>query len=298
MSAERRAEAAGHILPVEEGFNIKRPLLTPRRFEAEKQTAFAPTGPSAVIDLDCSATLGTDWPATTPTMLASYVRLAGREPVTQPVRAAGVIVYVSAGEGETAWDGGTLAWSAGDLFCLPGGGTLTHAPKDDRAAVLYVVSDAPLLHFLAVEPTAHTRSPIEPVLYRADRLTAELEALRKKDMAPDAAGRAIFLTSRSMRAQATCFPDLTLTLNTVLPGERQTPHRHNAAALVYILEGGPVVSRIGNQDFPWDQDSVLLTPPMDVHSHHNGGEHWATALIVQDGGLHYHTRTMGFSVAN
>jgi gentisate 1,2-dioxygenase len=40
---------------------------------------------------------------------------------------------------------------------------------------------------------------------------------------------------------------------------------------------------------------VLITPPAHLHSHHNEGRERATFLIVQDGGLHYHTRTMGFS---
>ena len=39
----------------------------------------------------------------------------------------------------------------------------------------------------------------------------------------------------------------------------------------------------------------MITPPADAHSHHNDGDHLARFLIVQDGGLHYHTRTMGFS---
>jgi hypothetical protein len=35
-------------------------------------------------------------------------------------------------------------------------------------------------------------------------------------------------------------------------------------------------------------------PPGEPHSHHNGGDVQARFLIVQDGGLHYHARTMGF----
>ena len=42
---------------------------------------------------------------------------------------------------------------------------------------------------------------------------------------------------------------------------------------------------------------MLLTPPNAVHSHRNDGTHTSVALIVQDGGLHYHCRTMGFAFA-
>jgi hypothetical protein len=40
---------------------------------------------------------------------------------------------------------------------------------------------------------------------------------------------------------------------------------------------------------------VMITPPTRLHSHHNDGDELALFLIVQDGGLYYHCRTMGFS---
>ncbi len=39
----------------------------------------------------------------------------------------------------------------------------------------------------------------------------------------------------------------------------------------------------------------MITPPTELHSHHNEGRALALFLIVQDGGLYYHCRTMGFS---
>ena len=41
----------------------------------------------------------------------------------------------------------------------------------------------------------------------------------------------------------------------------------------------------------------MMTPPAESHSHHNVGDQLALFLIVQDGGLHDHARTMGFSSA-
>jgi hypothetical protein len=38
----------------------------------------------------------------------------------------------------------------------------------------------------------------------------------------------------------------------------------------------------------------VFTAERDL-AHHNDGDHLALFLIVQDGGFHYHTRTMGFS---
>jgi hypothetical protein len=44
----------------------------------------------------------------------------------------------------------------------------------------------------------------------------------------------------------------------------------------------------------WQPYVTMVTPPASVHSHHNTGPGVANWLIVQDGGLHYHCRTMGF----
>ena len=45
----------------------------------------------------------------------------------------------------------------------------------------------------------------------------------------------------------------------------------------------------------WIDNTMLVTPPGDMHEHFNSptGD-WALVLIVQDGGLYYHCRTMGF----
>ena len=42
---------------------------------------------------------------------------------------------------------------------------------------------------------------------------------------------------------------------------------------------------------PW---ATTVTPPTAVHSHHNEGTRQALFLIVQDGGIYNHARTMGF----
>ena len=42
---------------------------------------------------------------------------------------------------------------------------------------------------------------------------------------------------------------------------------------------------------PW---ATTITPPVSVHSHHNEGTAQAKFLIVQDGGIYYHARAMGF----
>lgn len=284
------------FVSVEDGFNIKRPMLKPRTFDAERNRALDPSGPSGFVLLDMRDVLLTPYPATTPLLLAKFLRLRAGEEIAAKLRASGEIYCVLRGRGSSEQAcGETIDWGAGDIFCLAGGAETSHRAMDE--AVLYSVTDEPLLAFSGVEPAALADSPVEAVHYPADIIERELQDLYRRSLAPDTPGRALFLTSRKMEAMRTCTSALTLTLNAVLPGERQAPHRHNAAALVFVIKGGPVRSSIGDRHLTWNYASVLLTPPNAIHSHENVGSETAVALIVQDGALHYHCRTMGFEFA-
>jgi gentisate 1,2-dioxygenase len=287
-------ESRARFISVEEGFNIKRPPPKPHAFDAERDRALDPATPSGIIELDMSATLLTPYAATTPLLLAKYIRVRDGQHIDAKFHASAEIYYVIQGTGLSSQNNGTtLGWNAGDLFCLPGGALTTHrATLGD--AVLYSVTDEPLLAFCGVAPLSPPDAPLEAVLYSAARMARELQALYSRSLGPATAGRALFLTSSKREASRTCTPALTMTLNAVLPGESQPAHRHNAAAIVFIMQGGSVSSTIGDQTFVWDQASVLLTPPNATHSHANAGRQSGVALIVQDGGLHYHCRTMGF----
>ena len=86
-------------------------------------------------------------------------------------------------------------------------------------------------------------------------------------------------------------------VNQVPPHDFQRPHRHNSAAVTLSIQGKTCYSLIGGKRVDWQENAVMVTPPGDVHSHHNDGNEQMTCLIVQDGGLYYHCRTMGFEFA-
>jgi hypothetical protein len=48
----------------------------------------------------------------------------------------------------------------------------------------------------------------------------------------------------------------------------------------------------------WAQWATAVTPATSVHSHHNAGSKMAMFLIVQDGGIYYFTRALGFEFAD
>jgi gentisate 1,2-dioxygenase len=91
-------------------------------------------------------------------------------------------------------------------------------------------------------------------------------------------------------------PTLTLSLNTLPAGEVQRAHRHNSAAITLVLNGERCHTRIDGEPMAWSLGMTLVTPPGALHSHHNEGAGTrARFLIVQDGALYYHCRTMGFA---
>ena len=207
------------------------------------------------------------------------------------------------GRGALERDSQALRWSEGDMLALPGGIASTWTAEDD--AVLWLATDEPALAFLGVRPEAADRAPIEATHYRAGDIARELRALYDRTMAPDTPGRALFMASARTERLGTCLPAMTLTLNAVRPGEAQRPHRHNAAALVLALREARCTSTIGGRTFPWTQHVTLLTPAGAAHDHRNAPkpdgavreEDIALSLIVQDGGLYYYGRTMGFTFA-
>ena len=66
-------------------------------------------------------------------------------------------------------------------------------------------------------------------------------------------------------------------------------------AVTLVVSGERCYSMIDGRRVDWQPWTVMITPPTEMHSHHNDGDTLARFLIVQDGGLHYHARTMGFS---
>jgi gentisate 1,2-dioxygenase len=290
-------------VPVEKGFNIQRPPIEPTAFIREMIRAFAEDATTGFIPLDLSETLGTAYAATTPFMLARYARIRKGETLACTLAASGEIWAVLRGKGRLTRGDEILAWCETEMLALPGG--IASIWQADEDSVLWVATDEPTLAFEGVRPEAAARAPIEPTHYRANDIARELHALYDRTMAPDAPGRALFMTSRRTEKLGTCLPSMTLTLNAVRPGEAQRPHRHNAAAIVLALREAKCASTIGGRRFPWTRHVTLLTPAGAEHDHRNGmaaegvvrDDDIALALIVQDGGLYYYGRTMGFAFA-
>jgi gentisate 1,2-dioxygenase len=277
-----------------DGFNIKRPRIPAHMFLAERDRALDPATPTGLIPLDLSGPLAIGFPATTPLILARYGRIRAGETLVTRLAASGEIHYVIAGEGETAGGGEALSWEAGDIFCLPGGNEVRHR-AGARDVLLWIVTNEPELAFERAQPPLPGQAPVPVVHYPADEIRRQLELVHQLPPEKTMTGKAVTFGSTQLDGDRTCLPSLTLAMNSLGPGESQRPHRHNAVAVTLIVRGERCHSTVDGARVDWQQHAVVITPPGDMHSHHNEGGEMALFLIVQDGGLHYHTRTMGFS---
>ncbi|MBI3455756.1 MAG: cupin domain-containing protein [Candidatus Rokubacteria bacterium] len=280
-----------------DGFNIKRPPIPPHVFRAERDRALSPTTPTGLIPLDLGARLELDGPATTPLILARYARIRAGETLETRLKASTELYYVITGTGQTVFgrDGAeAITWGSGDVFGLPGGGVVRHGagPSD---AILWVVTNEPQLAFERCEPPGPGQGPVEAVHYPAEEIRRRLYDVYRDPRGDRMPGKSVNFGNAALERTRTTTPSFTLAMNSLLPGEMQRAHRHNAVAVSLVVAGERCYSMIDGARADWEPNTVMITPPTLLHSHHNEGTELALFLIVQDGGLYYHCRTMGFS---
>jgi gentisate 1,2-dioxygenase len=302
-AAATPAQARARFFNSGNAFNLKLAAVPRARFDAARDAAMAGDAATGSYAMDQSAALGCGFPATTPLVLARYLRVNPGEALATGFAASGEVHYVIAGngetriEGETAAAGETMAWGPGDVMVLPGGGPVEHRATGPDAAILWTVTNEPALAFERLCPPAPGTAAIDPVHYPAAEIDRQVAVLQAMPMAADQAGVALIFSGERTADSRNAMPSLTLALNTLPPGEHQRAPRHNAAAITLCIEGEGCFSTIDGHRIDWSPFSTMVTPPGEVHSHHNGGPRGARFLIVQDGGWHYHARTMGFAFA-
>lgn len=260
---------------------------------------------TGIVPFDLSAEMGiTSGPATSPALLASFIRIAAGEQVTTAPVATSELYRVIAGTGVTTIGDHRLEWSAGDFFVLPAGCESTHTASAE--ATLYWVTDEPLLRYLGVAPI---EARFDITLFPASRVQAELDAIESSPRATDRNRLAVLLN--------TAPNDLTQTVTHVLwamygllpVGAVQRPHRHQSVALDLVGDCQPgcytLVGRSLDADgeiidpvrVDWEPDAAFVTPPGLWHAHHNESGSPAWIIPIQDAGLHTHLRSLDIRFA-
>ena len=274
-------------------FNVQLPPVPDMAFAEEPARALDPATPTGMILCDISDQLECPFPATSPLVLAGYARIRTGESLTTDPRASGVIAYVIQGDGTTRCGDEKIAWAPGDIMLFPGGAA-QHHEAGGSDAVLWVVSNEPQVAFEGLQPPAVGTAPTGVVHYKAADIAAQSDYLVANAEAGELPGYAIVLSSEENEASRNVLPTLTLAMNTLPGGTSQPPHRHNSVAVSLVVSGEDCYSMVDGKRKDWSPWATTITPPVSVHSHHNGGDSRAMILIVQDGGLYYHTRAMGF----
>jgi hypothetical protein len=292
------AQARGRFFNTGNAFNVQLPSVPDHLFTAEAVAALDSAASTGLIACDLSRQLACPFPATTPLVLARYARIRTGETLATEFAASGIICYVIQGSGSTsspACDAEQIVWNSGDLFILPGGPSYIHTASAD--AVIWMVTNEPQLAFEHLQPPAEGDAPTTIVHFTADEIARQIALLYAIGRSEEIAGSALVFSSAEQEAGRNILPTLTVAMNSLPGGKSQRPHIHNAVAVSLIIKGTQCYSMMDGRRKDWAQWATAITPPTAVHSHHNGGNEQAMFLIVQDGGIFYHARAMGFEFA-
>jgi gentisate 1,2-dioxygenase len=287
------AEGRARYFNTANAFNVILPPVPDMAFTDEPARALASQTPTGLIPCDISDQLQCPFPATSPFVLAYYARVKAGESLATDFATTGVVGYVIQGSGSVTCGDEQVDWAAGDTFVLPGG--LAHnytAASED--AVLWLVTNEPQLAFESLQAPAPGEAPTGVVHYPAAEIDHQIALIDEVGRDGTAAGSALIFSSDTNEASRNALPTLTVAMNSLPPGVTQRPHRHNSVAVSLVIRGNNCFSTIDGKRKDWSPWCTTITPPVSIHSHSNHGDEQAMFLIIQDGGLYYHGRTMGF----
>jgi gentisate 1,2-dioxygenase len=276
-------------------FKLKRAPIRQHVFLAERDRAMAPDAPTGWITLDIGEAIAIPSPATTPLMLARYAAIRPGETLTGEFAASGEFYFVIAGAGRVEKADEAFDFAPADIFALPGGGE-TRLTAGPDGAVLFQVTNEPELAFHGLAAPGPADAPTQAARYPMAEIQRQMDLARAAQAAdPDASGRALHLTSEKLDAQQAIHPTIKLAVNSLDAHSVQRPHRHNSVALTLPIQAEGVYSVIEGNRHDWHPYALMITPPAERHEHRNEGDDMMLSLVVQDGGLYFHCRTIGFS---
>ena len=202
------------------------------------------------------------------------------------------------GSGQTETEAGSIKWSEGDIFALPGVAAIHRADKD---AAFYMVNDSPLLAYLGVQKSENR---FRPTLYPAATVLAELEKAKNDPHAGKRSRVSVLLANKRFDQTMTITHTLWSMFGIVPPGTRQLPHRHQSVALDFVVDAKPgVYTLLGPELGPdgsilnpirvdWEKGAAFVTPAGYWHEHVNESGSDAFVMPIQDAGLHTYLRTL------
>jgi gentisate 1,2-dioxygenase len=257
----------------------------------------APTG---IIPLDLSVELGIkDGAATSPGLLASFIRIRAAEHVSTSPNATSQLYYVLDGRGFAAVNGRLVQWEKGDFLTLPAASRASFYADSDAA--LYWVHDEPLLRYLGAEAT---QPKFRATKFPRARAVAELAEIAGRPGANDKSRVSVLLANDAQEQTLTITHVLWAMFGLLPAGQQQRPHRHQSVALDLILDARPgCYTLLGTQldergdilnptRVDWEAGGAFVTPPGAWHAHYNESGAPAHLIPVQDAGLQTYLRSL------
>ena len=273
-------------------------------------TQFSPKlyqdGATGIVPLDLSEALGvTTGSATSPGLLANFIRIRAGEQVSTDPNATSQLYYVLHGRGHASVDGRVVGWEKGDFLTLPAGNPATFFAHSEAA--LYWVHDEPLLRYLGVQAS---EARFRPTKFRRADAVAELEAVAASPHAADRSRVSVLLANAEEEQTLTITHVLWAMFGLLPEGAVQRPHRHQSVALDLILDCEPgcytlLGSRLDERGdiaspirVDWEAGGAFITPPGMWHAHYNESGAPAHLIPIQDAGLQTYLRSLDIRFTN
>src|SRR5450631_3050382 len=133
--------------------NPSMPKITIEAFDSSLHE----TGNTRIIPLDLSHALKTNYPATTPNLMANFVRICAGDTIVTSAITSSELFYVIRGKGTSETEWGITGWSEGDVFAIPATESVRHNATSDSA--FYWINDAPVLDYLGAVSASANFSP-------------------------------------------------------------------------------------------------------------------------------------------
>lgn len=261
---------------------------------------------TGVVPLDLSSELGiTTGEATSPALLANFVRIRANEQIDTSPNATSQLYYVIYGSGMAAVNGALVQWEKGDFLTLPAGSRAVFYA--DSSAALYWVHDAPLLRYLGVQASEPRFRPTK--FHRADAV-AKLEDIASRPGANEKSRVSVLLANAEEEQTLTITHVLWAMFGVLPPSQEQLPHRHQSVALDLILDAAPgcytlLGSRLDEHNqivdpvrVDWEAGGAFVTPPGMWHAHFNESGSPAHLIPIQDAGLQTYLRSLDIKFTN
>lgn len=122
-------------------------------------------------------------------------------------------------------------------------------------------------------------------MFRLDRIDAALGLVHGHEGPAKRAGKYVTSLTGTMEGTVrdTLMPTMLASISTLETGGVQKVHLPNAAAINVSLQGEGVHSMIGEKRIDWLPYAVMLTPPLQIYSHHNDGAAMMRMFAAQSG---------------